>query len=408
MPDPDCKIAKRRLPGNLSFPGTGRITAPRACRLAAVWAALCALLLAGCAGGSAPSGVPSTGTIQLLSATLSESATPQPTAQPEAVLTPPLPVPTRPAATRTPLVSPGSALPLSTGNAPLCSAGKDSACSAATGTAGLNTASAPGTALIVTKSTPALSLDTWRAFPVIPAVSGTAREIYRRGQERGRSPAAFAKVGDCESRTTWFLADFDMGAKYYNLGEYEDLQAVIDHFSGSFGRLSQVAKPGFTAASLLTPLWADPKVCEKDETPLACEYRQQNPAFALVMLGTNDIARPETFEANMRRVIEFTIAQDIVPVLVTKADNLEGDHAINRTIAALAVEFDLPLWNFWAAVQDLPDRGLQDDGAHLTWSPNDFSDPQNMLRAWPVRNLTALQLLDALWKGVQDEGAQKR
>ena len=24
----------------------------------------------------------------------------------------------------------------------------------------------------------------------------------------------------------------------------------------------------------------------------------------------------------------------------------------------LAAEYDLPLWNFWAAVSDLPDRGL--------------------------------------------------
>ena len=252
------------------------------------------------------------------------------------------------------------------------------------------------------KNTPTRSPDQWQDFPIIPMISKNTRGIYERGLGKNRNPHAFSKVGDCESRTTWFMADFDMGSQYYSLGAYEYLQTEIDYFSGSFGRLSQVAKPGFTAASLMTPLWADPKVCQKSETPLACEYRQQNPSFALVMLGTNDVARPETFETNMRSVIEFTIAQGIVPILVTKADNLEGDHSINRTIVRLAVEYDIPLWNFWAAVQSLPDHGLQEDGAHLTWSPNNFGDSQAMLRAWPVRNLNALQVLAALRKGVQE------
>ncbi len=178
------------------------------------------------------------------------------------------------------------------------------------------------------------------------------------------------------------------------------LSRLFEHFQGSFGRLSQVAKPGFTAAAVMTPLWADPEQCQRDETPLACEYRQQNPAFSFILLGTNDVARPETFEANMRRVIEFTIEQGIVPILATKADNLEGDHQINATIARLAYEYDVPLWNFWLAVQSLPDQGLQPDRAHLTWSPNHFGDAEAMKRAWPIRNLTALQSLDAVWRGV--------
>lgn len=277
---------------------------------------------------------------------------------------------------------------------------------AATATAAPTTAPALPTPTVhatsaATGAAPALDPARWQDFPVIPEVSAAARKIYAQGQALGNNPRAFSKVGDCESRTTWFLYDFDQGPRYYDLGSYTELQSVIDHFQGSFGRLSQVAKPGFTAASLLTSLWADPKACQKDETPLACEYRQVKPSFALIMLGTNDVSRPETFEQNMRKVIEFTIQQGIVPVLVTKADNLEGNHAINAAIARLAVEYDLPLWNFWKAVQDLPDHGLQEDGAHLTWSPNTFGDAEAMKRAWPVRNLTALQLLAALQAGVK-------
>ncbi len=67
-----------------------------------------------------------------------------------------------------------------------------------------------------------------------------------------------------------------------------------------------------------------------------------------------------------------------MPILATKADNLEGDQAINATIARLAYEYDLPLWNFWLAVQPLPDHGLQPDGSHLTWAGPYFDDPVRM------------------------------
>ncbi len=243
---------------------------------------------------------------------------------------------------------------------------------------------------------PTLGTDGWKELPVIPTVSQTAREIYAQGQSLGRRPQAFSKVGDCESRTVWFLGDFDLGPQYYNLGPYAALQDTVDYYQGSFGRLSQVARPGFTVASMLSPLWADRKECQPNESPLACEYRQHNPALALISVGTNDVARPDGFEKNLREVIEQTIEAGIVPVLATKADNLEGNHHLNATIARLALEYDLPLWNFWRAVQDLPGQGLQEDRAHLTWSPNDYADPANLKRAWPVRNLTALQVLDVL------------
>jgi hypothetical protein len=149
-------------------------------------------------------------------------------------------------------------------------------------------------------------------------------------------------------------------------------------------------------------LWADPKACTNGETPLGCEYRVHNPAFAIIALGTNDVHKGEQFEPKMREIIEYTLAQGVVPILVTKADNLEGDERINRTIADLAAQYHLPLWNFWAAVQPLPDQGLQDDGAHLTFGSNFFNKPETLQRAWPVRNLSALQVLEAMRLAVQE------
>jgi hypothetical protein len=238
----------------------------------------------------------------------------------------------------------------------------------------------------------------WRDWPVIPEMTAGARKIFARGQELGNDPARFSKIGDCETSAAWFLADFDAGPERYSLGEYGELQEVIAHFQGSYGRTSLAAKPGATAASLLTPLWADRDQCGSTESPLDCELRIHRPAYAFVLVGSNDVPHRDRFEENFRKVIERTIELGVVPVLATKADNLEGDDSINATIVRLAVEYDLPLWNFWLAVQPLPDRGLQPDGAHLTWASNRFDDPEKMQNAWPVRNLTALQTLDALWR----------
>lgn len=241
-------------------------------------------------------------------------------------------------------------------------------------------------------------------MPVVPAaVSGRVREIFAHGQERGLDPQAFSKVGDCEATPTWFLGDFDLGAQYYSLGEYTYLEGAIANFQGSFERQGLATYRGFTAASALTTLWADPKQCQPGETPIDCEVRLHRPAFALVMLGTNDVHYLDSFEANLRRILDDLIEQGVVPILATKADNLEGDYAINAVIARTAYEYELPLWNFWAAVQPLPDHGLQEDGSHLTWAGNHFDDPLRMQAAWPWRNLTALQTLDAVWRGVIEQ-----
>ncbi len=243
--------------------------------------------------------------------------------------------------------------------------------------------------------------DRWQEWPVIPTLSARAQLLLKSGLLKGNAARAFAKVGDCETSTDWFLTDFDRGSRFYDLGPYTTLQKVIEYYAGSFQRKSAASARGFTAASALTTMWADPKVCQVNETPLACEYRLQKPAVVFIMLGTNDVNHKDTFEANLRKILEQTMERSILPVLVTKADNLEGDQVLNRTMAKLAYEYDLPVWNYWLAVQALPDKGLQPDGAHLTHAPNKFSDPIALLSAWPVRNLTALQVLEVVMRASQ-------
>ena len=247
---------------------------------------------------------------------------------------------------------------------------------------------------------PTLAPDEWKSLPIVPTVSDTARGIYQRGLEMGNNPQAFSKVGDCQTSTDFFLVDFDHEGQYRLGDEYTELQSTIDYYQGSFSRQSLAVKDGFNVAAVVSPLRADPKQCNAGEMPLACEYRLNRPSLALISMETNFKQRTaEEYGKYMRQIVEYTISQGIVPILGTKADNLEGNDAINTEIAIIANEYDIPMWNYWAASYPLPNHGFDtdlNDGFHLSFSRNFFDQHKNMLSAWPWRNLTALQVLDAM------------
>ena len=247
---------------------------------------------------------------------------------------------------------------------------------------------------------PSRSCEEWQSWPVVPSVSKAAREIYQRGQANGNNAHAFSKIGDGEISAAWFLTAFDLGPDHYDLGPYQDLLPVIEHFAGSFERIGMAAKRGFNTERILDATTTLDAPCVSGESPLTCELRLHRPAFAIISLGTNQAWEPDEFEAGMRQILEILVAQNVVPILSTKGDNLEGDHRINQIVACLANEYDLPLWNFWSAIQPLPNHGLQPDLEHLTYGVPDFSNSKDMETAWTVRNLTALQVLDAVWRGV--------
>jgi hypothetical protein len=235
---------------------------------------------------------------------------------------------------------------------------------------------------------------------VIPTVSQTARAIYQRGLQMGNNPRAFSKIGDCQAVPPYFLAPFDYGVGAYQIGPYTHLNDAIGHFAGSYARQSIAANSGFNVATVFVPLWADPQKCLRGESPLACEFRLHRPSMAIISMETWWGGDAAGYESYLRRIVEFSISKGTVPILATKADNIEGNGSINAAIVKLAAEYDVPLWNFWAAVQPLPERGLHPDGFHLTWERPFFDQPATLEKAWPVRNLTALQAIDAVWRGL--------
>ncbi len=244
----------------------------------------------------------------------------------------------------------------------------------------------------------------WMNMPVIPEVSDTAREIYALGLKRGNNPKSFSIVGDCQSVMVWFLGFFEQPDQYSLGDEYAYLQETIDNFKGSFYRERYAVEPGMTVSAALSPLWADPEACYPYETPIACEYRHYLPSIVIISIERKaDTMVLEDYEMYLREIIEYFIDNDVVPILSTKADNIEGDWSINALIVDLAQEYDVPLWNFWRAVQHLPNHGMQPDERHITFARPYFDDPEAMQHAWPYRNLTALQSIDAVWRAVREE-----
>lgn len=239
----------------------------------------------------------------------------------------------------------------------------------------------------------------WQDYPVIPDISPRAIEIYQRGIEMGNDPHRFSKIGDCQNISTYFLAMFE-NPELHSLGEeYSYLQEVIDWYWGSYSRESLAVAGGLNVARVLSPFHADVNKCEPNENSLSCEVRIFNPSIAIVSLEENWSSRTaEEYEEHLRTIIEFLIEGGVLPVLVTKADNVEGDHSINTTIVKLAGEYEIPLWNFWLAVQPLPNHGLKKDGFHLTLAGPYFDSKWHMKAGWVWRNLTALQTLDAVWR----------
>ena len=218
---------------------------------------------------------------------------------------------------------------------------------------------------------------------------------------QGNDPHAYSRVADCQGIQQVFLGVYDLPGGYKLSPENAGLQDTIDWFRGSFNRDGQATMGGFNARSVLQPEFADPATCQAGESPIECEYRVHRPSIVLISLEFGyDGRTTANYEAYLRQVIEFYIGKGVLPILATKADNKEGDNSINAAIARIAADYDIPLWNFWAATYPLTGHALLEDGFHLTNGPNYFDDPKSMDLGWPVRNLTALQSIDAVWQAV--------
>jgi hypothetical protein len=226
--------------------------------------------------------------------------------------------------------------------------------------------------------------------------------IFRRGQQLGNKRNVFVKVGDCDS-ANYFLYGIDDGL--YSLGGYNHLLQAIYFFSGSFNHRGVAAQDGYVAASVLNPVWADPRLCRSGETPLACEYRLQKPSVALIMLRTYHYGDDwqNKYRQDIQAVVEYSLEKGVIPVLSTlpRIETAhEGLYEMNDIIRKLAVQYDVPLWDLFLTTEQLPNRGT-DANAHLTIPTNGlptFFVDTNLDYGMTRRNLEALEVLHRLRK----------
>jgi hypothetical protein len=242
------------------------------------------------------------------------------------------------------------------------------------------------------------------------------RQVYDFGRLIGNRPTVFSKVGDSITVSDNFLHPIGYGV--YDLGEYGYLRAVIDFYrqtpartGNSFNNVSLAAGVGWSAWAVLQPEFANPDECLPDEMPLVCEYRVTQPSLALIMFGTNEVSymSAAAYRSWLVRIIDISEEMGVIPILSTLPDRHAWEEAIDRyntVIRTLTAERHLPLIEYAEALRRLPDRGLSWDGIHPSWTPDAYYTgaarftSDNLRYGYVVRNLTALQTLDRVWRSL--------
>lgn len=288
-------------------------------------------------------------------------------------------------------------------------------------------------------------------MPIIPVIDAAMKarlqEVLAAGAATGNRANVFIKVGDSITYSFEFLHGIGCGVE--ELAEYSDLAATIDYFrstsfpesyavarqgdqeithcaptSNAFNRVSAASMVGWGAESALNPV--DPAAhpeCNDGEIALTCELRLLKPGIALIMFGTNHIGigLDGQFQDKLTAVVDALLAEGVIPIVSTIPPRLDQPNGApltefvdeaNRQIIAVAQDRQIPLWNYWRALQGpaMVNRGLKNDNVH----PNTYQWDYNMEGSvnfttdalnygYNQRNLTALQVLDTLKTIVIDD-----
>ena len=258
-------------------------------------------------------------------------------------------------------------------------------------------------------------------YPIIPAISATARAIYQAGIAAGHNPRVFSKLGDCMTENPYFLVTFSQGQ--YDLGQYSDLQAVLDQYRGvparsgawdkdSFATVGLASASGFNVAAPLDATWADPKWCHGGESPAACEFRVASPSVAVIMFGTNDVGLTDaaSYDFFLRTLIQQTIDSGVLPLLSTfptRPENPDKSLLLNQIVVKVAEDYAIPLVNLNRALEPLPNHGVNPaDTIHMSVPPDGRVDrftADDLQYGFTMRNLVTLQALAAVLKATKDE-----
>ncbi|MBE7512543.1 MAG: hypothetical protein HS103_06990 [Anaerolineales bacterium] len=266
----------------------------------------------------------------------------------------------------------------------------------------------------------AFALDAIRWRPVITEtrlevvsnVGFTTRELFRKGQTLGSRADVFSIAGDSISASPLFIPALGRGA---DLGAYRaELEPTLQRYLAGNARGGQnsflnppiAAGNGWGADRILQAGFANPTLCGND-SPLVCELKNVRPAVMVIMIGTNDSGgvAPEEYTQNLRRIVEITMERGTIPILSTIPPKLLGAWHTERVtlwnniIRGMAYQYEIPLWDYWFALQSLPNQGISGDGVHPSAPPDGATGrftAQNLAYGYTVRNLGLLHMLRAV------------
>ena len=297
-------------------------------------------------------------------------------------------------------------------------------------------------AFLATLTVPHAPTSTMRDAPVISKIDQPTRAklitTLRRGERLGNRADVFAKVGDSLSQSPAFAQP--LGCGRWMPGSHRSLRRTVRRFAAralpgkssycrrvnSFSRNSAATLARQTSHWPLEPGASQDPSCRPAETPLVCEIRRTRPGYAVILLGSNDVKLGvalgldplPSFVANISHLVGAARSRGVVPVLTTippQADERAeaAVEQLNNALQMLAQRRGLPLLDLWRALSGLPNRGLSEDGLHLTvyggpcagtCDPNTCApacQPANFSAAGTrygmnVRNLTTVALLRRL------------
>ncbi len=211
----------------------------------------------------------------------------------------------------------------------------------------------------------------------------------------------FAKVGDSITVDTNFLdcyAGTDVMLDTESALEPTRTwfnQTAVSASNTSFDRTTLSAAVGWSAGSAIAG----------SPTPIEQEVSAINPAFAVVMFGTNDTSAIGfwTFEKSLRGVVDQLLGLGVVPLLSTippRSDSTTMNALVpemNAIIRAVAQYRQIPYMDYWQTLNTLPAYGLAGDGIH----PQVYSGPHGCWLTPPAlqygcnqRNRVTLESLD--------------
>lgn len=242
------------------------------------------------------------------------------------------------------------------------------------------------------------------ATPVIPTIDSamTARlaTVIQTGQANGNRANVFTRAGDSITYSNQFLVPLATASAAVDRAGDGSLNDTLGYFrSGFIGSNNSFANPSTAAYGG----WTSSDVLAR----LPNELATSRPAFVLIMVGTNDITlgvSVDTYRQNLTRIVQTALNAGVVPVLSTIPDIALYPSAqsrlgeFNQAVQDVGESLQVPVWNYWRALQRLPDKGLSADGVHPSASPNGGGDLTafGLNYGYDVRNLTALQTLDKL------------